>query len=101
MIIYEKGGIDGPGKLFRIHGSAVYKGIIPTCLSTGVLLIYEYVQFDGLVPTALRFVSGNDKFVPRYTIIQHPYTIGAFIGFFRYVRSYFLSEPPERTPVGF
>jgi hypothetical protein len=84
MIIYEKGGWDGPSKLFRIHGSAVYKGVLPTLMSTGVLFMYEYIPLQGLVPSILRFVSTTDG-VSRFelTAIQHPFTIGAFIGFFR------------------
>lgn len=84
MIIYESGGWDGPNKLFRIHGSAVYKGVLPTLMSTGVLFMYEYIPLQGLVPSILRFVSDNDsEYNPELTVIQHPFTIGAFIGFFR------------------
>ena len=82
MIIYERGGWDGPNKLFRIHGSAVYKGVLPTLISTGVLFMYEYIPLQGLVPTILRFVSDNET-NSEFTIVQHPFTIGAFIGFFR------------------
>jgi hypothetical protein len=83
MIIYENGGWDGPNKLFRIHGSAVYKGVLPTLLSTGVLFMYKYIPFQGLVTSKLRLVTDNDGSNSVLTIIQHPYTIGAFIGFFR------------------
>lgn len=84
MIIYEKGGWDGPNKLFRIHGSAVYKGVVPSLMSTGILFMYEYIPLQGLVPSILRFVSDNDGVPPsELTAIQHPFTIGAFIGFFR------------------
>jgi hypothetical protein len=83
MIIYEKGGWDGPNKLFRIHGSAVYKGVLPSLISTGVLFMYEYIPLQGLVPSILRFVSVDSAFQPDLTAIQHPFTVGAFIGFFR------------------
>lgn len=76
MIIYEKGGFDGPAKLFRIHGSAVYKSILPAMLSTIISFMYDYAEFAGMYN-----VHPSDEF---YTVVRHPYTITAFIAIFRY-----------------
>ena len=87
MIIYEKGGFDGPAKLFRIHGSAVYKSILPAILSTIISFMYDDARFDGMNKANVPFVkhifpiNDGDEF---YTVIRHPYTINAFIAIFRY-----------------
>ena len=86
MIIYEKGGFDGPAKLFRIHGSAVYKVILPAILSTIISFMYDYAAFTGMNKVDVPFVrkilrpEDNEEFI----IVSHPYTIGAFIATFRY-----------------
>jgi hypothetical protein len=85
MIIYEKGGFDGPAKLFRIHGSAVYKSILPAILSTIISFMYDYAEFAGMykvnVPLVKNIFHSNDEF---FTVVRHPYTINAFIAIFRY-----------------
>ena len=85
MIIYEKGGFDGPAKLFRIHGSAVYKAIIPAVISTIISFMYDYADFAGMykvdVPFVRKIFHPNDE--EDYTIVTHPYTINAFIAIFR------------------
>lgn len=86
MIIYEKGGFDGPAKLFRIHGSAVYKAILPAFLSTIISFIYDYADFAGMyevnVPFVRKFFNPDDE--EDSNVIRHPHTISAFIAIFRY-----------------
>ena len=86
MIIYEKGGFDGPAKLFRIHGSAVYKSILPAIFSTIISFMYDYAEFAGMSKVNVPFVKNifhpNDE--GFYTVVRHPYTINAFIAIFRY-----------------
>jgi hypothetical protein len=75
MIIYES-GLFGLRNLGRVHGSAVYKVIVPALLSTGTLLIYDYA-------------SPNPPEDQKLT--ENPYTIGACIAFI----SFFLVSPPS------
>lgn len=86
MIIYEKGGFDGPAKLFRIHGSAVYKAILPAILSTIISFMYDYAEFAGMTKVKVPFVRNifhaNED--GNFLILRHPYTITAFIAIFRY-----------------
>ena len=41
MIVYG-GGVLGFGVLFRVHGSAAYKAILPSIFSTCILLAFEF-----------------------------------------------------------
>lgn len=72
MIEYEKTGSQTIGilrDLTRIHGSAVYKVVLPASIST--LILYGLHELDLWIPDSTIFV------------IYHPYAIGAFIAFFR------------------
>lgn len=86
MIIYEKGGFDGPAKLFRVHGSAVYKSVLPAILSSVISFMYDYAEFSGTRKVHVPFVRDifGTNIEEDYTIIRHPYTINAFIAIFRY-----------------
>lgn len=68
MIVYQS-GMFGLRNLLRMHGSPVYKVIIPTAFSTGFLLLLHYVR-----------TNLDDE-----RSVQHPYSIGAFIGFFSFL----------------
>lgn len=84
MIIYEKGGFDGPAKLFRVHGSAVYKSFLPAIFSSVVSFMYDYAEFSGTRRAHVPFVRDifRANIEEDYTIIRHPYTINAFIAIF-------------------
>lgn len=79
MISYQS-GIFGLRNLLHMHGSPVYKVIIPTALSTGFLVIIQSAN------TQLE----NEK------AVQHPYTIGAFIGFFSFLLTFRLNFAYQR-----
>lgn len=81
MIIYESGTLGLLGLLGRVHGSAVYKVILPALFSTGMVLVLEYARFD---PNR----NEGQK--------QHPYTIGAYIGFFSFLLTFRLNFSYQR-----
>jgi predicted membrane chloride channel (bestrophin family) len=80
MIIYESGSL-GLSKLGRVHGSAVYKVVLPALFSTGIVLVYEYSNFDPTNKTGS---------------VQNPYTIGAYIGFFSFLLTFRLNFAYQR-----
>lgn len=76
MIVYESSGpFGGLHNLLRVHGSAVYKVVIPSAVSVGILIAYEYLLFSG--ETSISQVEQDN-------VIKDAYAIGAFIVFFRY-----------------
>jgi hypothetical protein len=81
MIVNENGGsvLGGMGTLFRIHGSAAYKVVLPALGSTALLIAYDFISFSGRTIYIQRHFNDDDR-----TIVQHPFAIGAFIAFFRY-----------------
>jgi hypothetical protein len=75
MIIFENSGaFGGLHNLLRVHGSAVYKVVVPSAVSCFILLAYEYVLFSGKTSFA---------HIDKSKVIRDPYALGAFIGFFR------------------
>ena len=75
MIVYESSGsFGGLHNLLRVHGSAVYKVVIPSAFSVGVLIAYEYLLFNG---------ETSISQVEQGTVVKDSYAIGAFIVFFR------------------
>lgn len=77
MIVYLQGkGIFTT--LFRIHGSALYKGIIPASFSTCILLLLAYTCDD---------ISYNIE--ERW--FTHPYPIAAMIAAFTFLLTFKLS----------
>lgn len=70
MIIYHQ-ELFGVHLLPRAHGSAVYRAILPSAISTSLLLIGFYTV--DLTPG-----EGGG-------IIENPYAVGVFIAFFTYV----------------
>ncbi|KAL7562992.1 hypothetical protein ACA910_018629 [Epithemia clementina (nom. ined.)] len=73
MIQYENSSF-GFLNLLRVHGSPVYKVLLPTFLSTGFLLVLDYFRKDD-----------------GYRFVQHPYAIGAFVGFFSFLLTFRLN----------
>lgn len=72
MITYQS-HVFGLPLLTRAHGSAAYRAVIPSLLSTAILLIGVYV-FDNPID--------ENQVDP---VIQQAFAIGAFIGFFTYL----------------
>lgn len=77
MIVYHS-GIFGLRSIFRVHGSPVYKVVIPTASSTGFLLLVHYAGLDD------------------QKSVQHPYIIAAFIGFFSFLLTFRLNFAYQR-----
>jgi len=78
MILYEQ-GLFGLTNLSRVHGSAVYKVIIPSAFSTGMLLIYNHAAFE-------------EQWKTRYEhVFQNPYAVGAIVGFFSFLLTFRLN----------
>ena len=69
MIVYHL-ELFGVHLLPRAHGSAVYRAILPSCISTSILLIGAFGS--GVPPGASSLVSDS-------------YAIGVFIAFFTYL----------------
>jgi hypothetical protein len=74
MIVYQS-GMFGMRNLLRVHGSPVYKVLAPTTFSTLFLLFMAYVRYD----------------LEEVRSVQHPYSIGAFIGFFSFLLTFRLN----------
>lgn len=72
MIVYEGGGLGDFKVLTRIHGSAAYKAFPLAVVSTGILLCYEFFDFQGSI---------EEK---NEAVLLHPYSINVLIAFFRY-----------------
>ena len=74
MIIYKQGsGLYQT--LFRVHGSALYKGIVPALLSTLFLLILEFASDEPNHDIDTRWFS-------------HPYPIAAMVAFFTFLLTF-------------
>jgi hypothetical protein len=69
MIVYHH-ELFGFHLLPRAHGSAVYRAMLPSSISTCVLLIGAYGS--GVPPG-------------QSSIISNPYAVGAFVAFFTYL----------------
>jgi len=80
MITYES-DLFGVNLLARVHGSAVYKNVLPALFSTGILLIIEYTHSRPF---------REDR------IVEHPYGVGAFIGFFSFLLAFRLNFAYQR-----
>lgn len=67
MISYQ-GDLFGFGILTRVHGSAVYKAVIPSCISTMFYLIMYFVYPDG-----------EDLDTIEERALTHAYAIGVLV----------------------
>jgi hypothetical protein len=89
MIVYDSDAL-GLGILLRVHGSAVYKALLPALFSTFLLAAIE-----SLVPwCALYFDS------PGCTPLSHPYVIGVLISFVGFLLTFRLSYSYSRYTDG-
>ena len=82
MIVYQS-DMWGFQNLLRMHGSPVYKVFIPTACSTGFLILLAYGPRTDL----------QAKEEPS---VQHPYSIGAFIGVFSFLLTFRLNYGYQR-----
>ena len=73
MIVYDSSSF-GFRNLLRVHGSPVYKAVFPTLFSTSFVLLYDYITDDD-----------GEK------VLQHPFAIGAFVGFFSFLLTFRLN----------
>ena len=84
MITYEA-NLFGLKNLSRVHGSAAYKVVFPALLSTIIIILFH------------RFNLGGDQyFESENRIVQHPFTVGAFIGFFSFLLTFRLNYAYQR-----
>lgn len=79
MIVYRS-GVFGIRNLLRMHGSPVYKVVVPTAASTVFLVFLDYVEAT---------VS-----------IENPYPLTAFIGFFSFLLTFRLNYAYQRYMEG-
>lgn len=63
----------GIGLIFRAHGSAVFKALIPAAVSTLILFIVQRVEAFG--------IASNEKEM----VIGHPYAVGALLAAFSFL----------------
>lgn len=77
MIVYETGILSTLG---RVHGSAVYKTVLPATFSTSMLLVYFTYLPEG----------------KERKVVQHPYAVGAFIAFFSFLLTFRLNYGYQR-----
>ena len=68
MITYDRSAF-GFNLILRVHGSAVYRSVIPGCLSILCLLLIRYLRNGDF--------SGDDH---EENDLQHPYAIGVLVG---------------------
>ena len=79
MIPFE-GGLFNIHLLFRVHGSAVYKAVIPSLLSTKLyLLIYFFYPRANEIPMS----DSDDQYA-----FNDPYAIAVFIGIFIFLLTF-------------
>jgi predicted membrane chloride channel (bestrophin family) len=72
MINYES-GIFGFNTLLRIHGSALYKSIVPAIVSSIVyILLFEFTDLEE---------EGEE-------IFSHPYPVGALVAAFTFLLAF-------------
>ena len=81
MIVYENYAF-GFQNLLRIHGSPVYSVLFPTMCSTGFLVLLDYIRDDA--------ISTDER------LVQHPYSIGAFIAIFSFLLTFRLNYAYQR-----
>lgn len=74
MIVYGHGSKIYQ-TLFRVHGSALYKGTVPALISTSILLILEFLSEEPTHETDLRWFA-------------HPYPIASMIAAFTFLLSF-------------
>jgi hypothetical protein len=86
MIVYPQGTAIYQ-TLYRIHGSALYKGLLPALLSTGFLLLLKFTIDE---PNAL-----VDE---RWFI--HPYPIAAMLAAFTFLLTFKCSFSYNRVSDG-
>ena len=77
MIPYRPGFFGLPS-LGRVHGSAVYKAMLPSVASTALLFVYHATRWD------------------ENEVVLHPFAIGAFVGFFTFLLTFRLSYGYQR-----
>ena len=71
------------GKLFnfdlllRVHGSAVYKAIVPSAVSTAIYILLYYFMADG---------SDLDMIDSR--LLSHPYALAALVSAFTFMLTF-------------
>lgn len=71
MITYDRSAF-GLNLLFRVHGSAIYRSIIPGILAVLTLLLIRYLQNGGDGGT----FNASERDVND---LQHPYAIGILV----------------------
>jgi len=75
MIEYYEGGPFGIRLIFRAHGSAILKALIPAVIS--VLILYGVTHVPGYDITA--------DYQEKQRMISHPYAIGALLAAFSFL----------------
>lgn len=92
MIVYENGFL-GLGSLSRIHGSSVYKVIIPALVSTLLLIGYHYFPFvlNSYNNNNDDSTDNNNNNDNNIQIIENPYTIGVLIAFYTFLLTFRLN----------
>ncbi|EEC50734.1 predicted protein, partial [Phaeodactylum tricornutum CCAP 1055/1] len=85
MIVYEQ-DLFGLKNLTRVHGSAVYRVVLPASVSSAILLIFHSLQID----------NDQTQKAREDLIVQHPYVIGAFVGFFSFLLTFRLNFAYQR-----
>ncbi|GKY97578.1 hypothetical protein MPSEU_000716300 [Mayamaea pseudoterrestris] len=80
MILYER-DVFGLRLLLRVHGSAVYKSLFPTLLSTSF-----FVAIKMSIPWCSLYLGASGC-----TPIEHPYVIGVLISFVAFLLTFRLN----------
>ena len=82
MIVCES-GLFGIADLRRVHGSAVYKTLVPALTSTGFFLLFHYTWY-------------RHNYDIDNRLVRHPYTIGVFVAFFSFLLTFRLNYGYQR-----
>ena len=77
MIIYDN-SCFGIFSLTRVHGSAVYKTLLPALLSSSLVVMIHQIEWKA------------------EEVVGHPYSFGAFVGFFSFLLTFRLNYGYQR-----
>ena len=93
MITYD-GGAFGYQVLFRLHGSAVFKSLVPSLLSSVVfILLFQYTNVTSSNHNHQQIwdfldETRNEEMEKALVLLAHPYPMGALIAAFSFLIIY-------------
>lgn len=93
MIVYTN-SFFGLSYLVRVHGSAAYKALVPSIVSTGFFLFLQYatsLEEHEMLPDTAELPPDAAELFPTNRLLLHPFAVGAFISFFSFLLTFRLN----------